>query len=172
MQRYLDAISLAALTALLGFTGFALYGPVRLPNQIPTHFDQLGHADAWTTVSSLETLPFIAVIVYVLLSVVTAFSWLARDAAQKNPDGVPGLETLFLKLIKWVKAESIGVFAFIQISSIQALRRQELASSWLGWWILLTVLLVTIVWYVVEMSRAENLEGRTLVDPEKPVNGV
>ena len=155
MQKYLDAISLAALAALLAFTGFALYGPHRLPDQIPAHFDQLGHADAWTAPSSLETLPFIAVIVYVVLSVITAFSWLAKNSAQTNPDGAPVLEMIFLKLIKWVKAELIGVFAYIQISSIQAMRRQELASSWLGWWILLTALLVTIVCYVVEMSRAE-----------------
>jgi uncharacterized membrane protein len=154
MQKYLDAISLAALAVLLAFTGFALYGPGRLPGHIPTHFDQLGHADAWTTPSSFEVLPVIAVSVYLVLSVVTAFSWLARNAAQKNPDGVPGLEAIFLKLITWIKAELIGVFAYIQISSIQAVRHQELASSWLGWWILLTALLVTIVWYVVEMFRA------------------
>ncbi len=155
MQKYLDAISLAALAALLLFTGFALYGPDRLPDHIPTHFDQLGHADAWTAPSSFEVLPVIAVIVYLVLSVVTAFSWLAKNAAQKNPDGVPGLEAIFLKLITWVKAELIGVFAYIQISSIQAVRRQELASSWLGWWILLTALLVTIVCYVAQMFRAE-----------------
>ncbi len=155
MQKYLDAISLAALAALLLFTGFALYGPDRLPDRIPTHFDQLGRADAWTAPSSFEVLPVIAVIVYLVLSVVTAFSWLAKNAAQKNPDGVPGLEAIFLKLITWVKAELIGVFAYIQISSIQAVRRQELASSWLGWWILLTALLVTIVCYVAQMFRAE-----------------
>ncbi len=155
MQKYLDAISLAALAALLLFTGFALYGPDRLPDRIPTHFDQLGRADAWTAPSSFEVLPVIAVIVYLVLSVVTAFSWLAKNAAQKNPDGVPGLEAIFLKLITWIKAELIGVFAYIQISSIQAVRRQELASSWLGWWILLTALLVTIVCYVAQMFRAE-----------------
>jgi uncharacterized membrane protein len=155
MQKYLDTISLAALAVLLVFTGFALYGPNRLPDHIPTHFDQLGHADAWTTPSSFEALPVIAVIVYLVLSVVTAFSWLARSAAQKTPDSAPGLEVIFLKLIIWVKAEIIGVFAYIQISSIQAVRRQELASSWLGWWILLTALLVTIVWYVAQMFRTE-----------------
>jgi uncharacterized membrane protein len=155
MQKYLDAISLAALAVLLAFTGFALYGPGRLPDRIPTHFDQLGRADAWTTPSSFEVLPVIAVIVYLGLSVVTAFSWLAKNAAQKNPDGVPGLEAIFLKLITWIKAELIGVFAYIQISSIQAVRRQEPASSWLGWWTLLTALLVTIVCYVAQMFRAE-----------------
>ena len=155
MHKYLDAISIAALAALLAFTGFALYGPDRLPDRIPTHFDQLGRADTWTTPSSFEVLPVIAVIVYLVLSVVTAFSWLAKNAAQKNSDSAPGLEAIFLKLITWVKAELIGVFAYIQISSIQAVRRQELASSWLGWWILLTALLVTIVWYVAHMFRAE-----------------
>ena len=104
MHKYLDAISLAALAVLLAFTGFALYGPDRLPDRIPTHFDQLGRADAWTAPSSFEVLPVIAVIVYLALSVVTAFSWLAKNAAQKNPDGVPGLEAIFLKLITWIKA--------------------------------------------------------------------
>jgi len=154
MQKYLDAISLAALAVLLAFTGFALYGPYRLPRHIPTHFDPLGHADAWTTPSSFELLPVIAVIVYLVLSVVTAFSWLAKNAAQKNPDGAPGLEVIFLQLITWIKAELLGVFAYIQISSIQSVRHQELASSWLGWWILLAALLVTIVWYVAQMLRA------------------
>ena len=154
MQKYLDAISLAALAVLLAFTGFALYGRDRLPDHIPTHFDQLGHADSWTTPSSFEVLPIIAVIVYLVLSVVTAFSWLARRTDQKNPDGVPGLEVLILKLIAWIKAELTAGFAYIQISSIQAARHQEVVSSWLGMWILLAALLVTIVWHVAEMFRA------------------
>ena len=154
MSKYLDAASFVLLIVLLAFTGFALYGPHRLPDRIPTHFDSLGTPDAWTTPSSFEVLPVVAVIVYLVLSVVTAFSWLAKNAAQKNTDGVPELKVLILKLIAWIKAELLAGFAYIQISSIQAVRRQEVASSRLGWWILLAALLVAIAWYGIRMFRA------------------
>jgi uncharacterized membrane protein len=166
MSKYLDAASFVLLIVLLVFTGFALYGPDRLPDHIPTHFDQLGHADSWTTPSSFEVWPVVAVIVYLVLSVVAAFSWLAKNAAQKNTDGVPGLEVLILKLIAWIKAELIAGFAYIQISSIQAVRHQEVASSWLGWWILLAALLLAIVWYVAQMFRARADKDLSLGTPD------
>ncbi len=155
MHKYLDAASSVLLVVLLVFTGFALYGRHRLPDHIPTHFAQIGLADSWTTPSSFEVLPLIAMIVYLGLTVVTALSWLAKHAAEMDTEGAPGLEVLILKLVAWIKAELLAGFAYIQISSIQAVRRNEVASSTLGWWILLAALLVTIVWHVAMMLRAE-----------------
>ena len=154
MHKYLDAASFVLLIVMMVFTGFALYGSHQLPNHIPTHFDSIGVADTWTTPSSYELLPFLGVIVYLGLSVVAAFSWLAKHWAELDTEGVPGLEVVILKLISWVKLELIATFTYIQISSIQEVRHQQVTSSSLGWWILLAALLVTIAWHVTKMLQA------------------
>lgn len=125
MHKYLDAASFVLLIVILLFTAFALYGSHQLPTQIPTHFDSLGIADTWTTRSSYELLPFLAVIVYLGLTVVAAFSWLAKHKAEIDTEGVPGVEVVILKLISWVKLELIAAFTYIQISSIQEVRHQQ-----------------------------------------------
>ena len=158
MHKYLDAASFVLLIVILVFTGFALYGSHQLPGRIPTHFDSLGVADTWTTRSSYELLPFLAVIVYLGLTVVSAFSWLAKHKAEMDTEGVPGLEVLILKLISWVKLELIATFTYVQISSIQEVRHQQVASSSLGWWILLAALLVTIAWHVTKMLQVASAE--------------
>jgi uncharacterized membrane protein len=74
MRRILDVISLLLLVIIFAVTGIALYGPNPLPDRIPTHINTLGVPDAWTTRSSLEILPVIAIVVYLALSVAAVYS--------------------------------------------------------------------------------------------------
>jgi len=138
-------------------TGIAFYGPNSLPDRIATHYDALGQPDAWTTRGSLSLLPVIAVIVYLALSVAAVYSSLAKQAAQNDPGNAPLMGTLVLKLISGIKAELMGVFNCIQMSSLYTARNPDAPSSlWsAGAWVLLVGILATIAWFVMNVVRVQ-----------------
>jgi uncharacterized membrane protein len=153
MRRILDGISVVLLVVIFGATGLALYGPNPLPDRIPTHFNAIGQPDAWTTPSSYEILPVIAVVVYLALTVAAVYSTLARQ----DPNNVPLFGALALKLIAGIKAELIGVFTCIQLSSLHTARNPDSPSSiWsAAAWILVIVLFATVGWFVTKIVRAQ-----------------
>jgi len=54
MRKLLEAVSVAGLVALYWFTWSALYGPNRLPDRVPTHFDAAGNPNAWGSPRSIS----------------------------------------------------------------------------------------------------------------------
>jgi uncharacterized membrane protein len=163
MRSILDALSLVLLAVILGVTGFAIVGPGKLPEKIPSHVDPLGQPDAWTSRSSLEILPVIAAVVYLGLSVVAAYSSLAKNAEQEDPSAAgPPLEGIILKLIVSLKAELMGIFTCIQLSSVHAARHPDEASSlWTAMmWIVLIGTFATVAWYVTAMIRMDRSQAQ------------
>jgi|HubBroStandDraft_1064217.scaffolds.fasta_scaffold19207_5 uncharacterized membrane protein len=155
MRSILDAVSLALLAVILAVTGFAIAGPGKLPDKIPTHVDSFGQPDAWSSRSSLEILPVIAVVVFLALTIVAAYSSLAKHAAQQDPASGPPLEALILKLIVSIKAEVLAIFTCMQFSSIHAARHPDEPSSFWAvmMWIVLVGTFATVAWSVTAMVR-------------------
>jgi len=170
MRRILDSISTALLAVLLVGTGFALYGPHALPDKIPTHLDAMGQPDAWTTPASYEVLPMIALIVYLALSIVAAYSSLAKHAAQADPGTAQTIEALILKLIVWIKVELTGIFLCIQFAGLHSARHpDEGLTVWNAWmWVMLLAMLLTVALYVTLMVRVKRPDENA-VAPEKAV---
>jgi len=155
MRRILDLLSLVVLGLLLLFTGLAIMGPNKLPANAATHLNDLGLPDAWVTYTSLEIVAIIAVVVYLGLTVVSAYSSLAKHAAQSDPDAGPSPEPLFLKLIVSIKVELMGFLACIQFSTLHAARHPDNPSS--VWstlmWVLLVAILASVAWFVASIIR-------------------
>jgi uncharacterized membrane protein len=160
MRAILDAASFVLLIVLLAVTGFALYGPNHLPDQIPTHVDSLGQPDAWMARSSLEIVPMIAVVLFIGLTVVSAYSSLAKHAAQVSHESGPPIESLVLNLLAWIKAESMAIFATIQLNATQAARHPEVGTT--VWsvltWVVVAAIFGTVAWYVTVMIRMQRQE--------------
>jgi uncharacterized membrane protein len=155
MRRILDFFSLVILGVMLLATGLAIFGPNPLPEKVPTHLDQLGQPAAYTTSSSYEILPVIAVVVYLALTVVAAYSSLAKHAAQQEPEAGPPIEAHILKLIVWIKAELMGVFTCMQLSALHAARHpDDPFSMWSAvMWMLIAAIFATVAWYVTMMVK-------------------
>jgi uncharacterized membrane protein len=157
MRRLLDLVSLLLLVVILAVTGFAIAGPGKLPDKIPTHVDPLGLPDAWTSRSSLEILPVISVVVFLVLGVVATYSSLAKHADQQDAAGTPPLEAMILNLIVAIKAELLGIFTCLQLSSLHAARHTgETSLFWsIMMWIVVAATFATVAWSVTAMIRME-----------------
>jgi uncharacterized membrane protein len=162
MRRILDGVSLIALLLLIVASGLALFGPKKLPSEIPTHLDAYGQPDAWASRTPIEVVPFIAIAIFLGLAAVAKRSSAALDTGQGdsgqkvNADGQPA-ETSIHKLIAWLRAELLGILACVELSSIHTARNP--GDSWSLWsvgtWGLVVAVFITAGWYAMTLFRPE-----------------
>ncbi len=170
MRKILDAVSIALLALQFIVTEMALYGANRLPDRFPTHYDVVGHADRWGTTSSLPVLPFVALVLFLFISIVAAFSSMGKrpehatpdDPPSTTPENRPRVEELTLDLIAWIKTELVAIFACLQWTLIKAAWHPDQASSQLGVWLLLVAILITTALYIAAMVRAKDADDSAL----------
>jgi cytochrome bd-type quinol oxidase subunit 2 len=154
MRKFLEALSLAALTALLWQTYAALHGANRLPDRIPTHFDLAGNPNAWGPSGMLLTLPAVAMFLYLSISLVSrypnSFNYPVRVTAQNRLR----LQAIALNMVAFLKAETLCLFALLQYYTLQAARSERLGlPPWLMFAAIALVFL-TMGYHVYAMRRA------------------
>ncbi len=163
MRKILEAISLGAVSVSAFLAWSARYGPNRLPDRIPTHFDMAGHVNGWGSSASLPLLPLTALGIYLMITVMVAvlhrFPALFNYPVEVTDENRPRLQALALAMVAWIKAETMCLFAWIQWMTIQAARMPDgefLPTSGysVGMLGMVALLLVTIGWFIVAMVRA------------------
>ncbi len=166
MRKILETITLVSLGYLSVVTAYALYGPDPLPDRIPIHFDLAGHADGYGPTSDLAVATIAAFVLYMLITVLGHYSTLTPHPDHETPGGQQRLESLALGMIAWIKAEMIGIFVFIETTSIEAARHPGQTISLLGLWILLGAVILTIVAYIAA-TLTVLLSGKETADSEE-----
>jgi uncharacterized membrane protein len=154
MRRTLEIAAIVLLLALLSATAHAVWGPGRLPDRIPTHFNALGQPDGWGTPGMLWFMPILATILYLLMSLVARYPSAFHFPMRTLPSSRARLEQLALQMIAWLKVEVIGLFAWIQYETLQLARRGEGTISSLFLPAVLVLVFGTIAWHVLAMKRA------------------
>ena len=154
MRKYLEAISLTALALLLWITWAALYGPHALIGPIPTHFDLAGRPNAYGPPQMLLVLPAVALVLYLLITVVSRNPAVFNYPVRVTPKNRPRLQELALNMIAFLKAETVMLFALIQYQTIDSARNLQ---SSLPQSLMLTgiaVIFSTIALHIIAMRRA------------------
>jgi uncharacterized membrane protein len=151
MRKVLGAVGIATLGLLFLVTAIAVYGSDPLPERIPTHFDLSGHPDGYSSSTTIVILPFVALILYMFITIVARYPTLTHYPVEVTPENRSRLESLALGMMAWLKVEMVGIFACIQITVIQSAHHPEEVVSLLGLWIMLGTVIVTVIYYVVAM---------------------
>jgi uncharacterized membrane protein len=153
MRKNLEIIGLAALAVLGWITATVFYGPTRLPDKIPTHFDMAGNPNGWGTSSTLLFLPALAVGIYALISLVSLFPGAFNYPVRITQENRPRLQALSLEMIAWIKVQLACFFTFLQWFILDTVR---IGHGRLSPWIVPPFVLVvfgTCIAYVVAMFR-------------------
>ena len=152
-QVGLELVSLLAWIVLLAITGRAFYGPARLPDRIPTHFNAAGQADGWGPPAMLLVFPVMATAIYLLMTLVSrfpaAFNYPVRVTIQNREQ----LQNLALGMIAWLKAELVILFTVIDWGAIRAARQPGSGLSPLLMPVTLVVVFTTCIAHIVAMFR-------------------
>jgi len=163
MRKILEVIALAVLVFQTWITVDAFYGPHRLPDRIPIHFDQQGMPNGWGTPADIPFFfPLIALGVYLLLAVIARFPESFNYPVAVNDSNRGRLQTLTLGMLTWMRMEIPCLFAAIQGIILQAARHPQGGfSPRIGWIILGLVILLlgTVGWHIAAMFRARSDAG-------------
>lgn len=125
-----------------------------LPQNVPTHFGISGTPDAYGGKSTMLLLPAIAVLLYVLLTVISFFPQSFNYPVVVTDENRGRLQSIALALIGWLKAELTWLFAYISWITIRVSMGR---SDSLGWQFLPVSLLVvgaTVTAGIVQSRRA------------------
>ena len=122
MRKLLEAIAIIGLGVQAWVTYRVFFGPERLPERIPIHFDHAGNPNGWGQPSSLLILPAVTLGVYLALTIVTQFPRAFKNPKRVTDENWERLEHLTLEMIPWLKMELVWLFAWFQWFSIDAAR--------------------------------------------------
>jgi hypothetical protein len=153
MRKALDIAALLLLVLLWGMTAWAVFGPNRLPARIPTHFDAVGQADGWGTPGMLWLLAFVAAVIYALMTMVARYPGAFHFPGRTSPGARHQLERIALRMMGWLKAEVMGLFAWIQWETVRLARSGEGTLPVLFLPGVLVVVFGTIAWHIAAMRR-------------------
>jgi uncharacterized membrane protein len=160
MRKNLEAVSLGALVLLVWITFRAIYGPDRLPDRIPTHFDFAGQPNGWGSPAMLWLFPAVAVGIYLLITLVARFPETFNYPVQVTAENRPRLEALNLSLIAWLKAEILCLFAWIQWMIVVAARQGHNGLPPVLIPVCIVAIFATVGWHIVAMRRAARTASR------------
>jgi uncharacterized membrane protein len=154
MRKILEFVSLAALAVIVWITAEAFVGPHRLTGRIPVHFNAAGQPDRWGSPASFLAVPILALVLYVLMTVVARYPSAFNFPVRVSPANRRQLEALALQMISWLKAEVLCLFAGVQAMTVTSARGGEAHLSLWFMPITLVVVFATIGWYVAGMLKA------------------
>lgn len=153
MRAILNAIAALGLAAAWTLTVAAVFGPYKLPNRIPVHFDAAGQINGWGSPAMLWFLPAVATGIYLLMTLVSRHPGAFNYPVRVTPATRPPLEAQSLGMIAWLRAELVWLFLFIEYAAIRSAR---LGRSALVPWIVplcIAAVFITIGWHMAAMFR-------------------
>ncbi len=153
MRKLLDLAAFLLLVFTSCLTAWEVFGPHPLPAKIPTHFNAAGQADGWGTPGMLWLLPIIAGIIFALMTAVARYPGAFHFPGRTHPAARMQMEAMALSMIGWLKAEVMGLFAWVQGQTLRLARSGEGTLPFLFLPAVLVVVFGTIAWHVAAMRR-------------------
>ena len=125
----------------------------RLPERIATHFNAEGVANGFGARSTLWVLVGIAVLLYLILSVVGSLQGVVRLKRPLAPEREKLVLAESMAMVGWIKLEVCWMFAYLCLAMVRNGMGLQVG---LGWWFLpvtLVVVLGTCAFYMVRIFR-------------------
>jgi uncharacterized membrane protein len=154
MRKILELLGIAALLILFWITWAALWGPHRLPDGVPTHFDAAGHPNAWGPPTGMIVLPLLATGLYLLMSIVSRFPGAFHYPVRATRLNLERLQATTLAMIAWLKCELVLLFTVLQGAYIQAARTGDGRLFPMILPVFIVAIFGTIGWHFIAMFRA------------------
>ncbi len=127
-----------------------------LPNIIPTHYNGAGEADAFGDKSNILSLPFVATILFVALSIFNKFPHVFNYSVDITPENALVQYTNATKLLRYLKLIVAIIFSSI---AVQTIRTADSKDVGLGVWFLpvvLVMIFVPIAYFLMQSWKKGN----------------
>ncbi|SFB97587.1 Protein of unknown function [Flexibacter flexilis DSM 6793] len=113
-DRFLEWIGAGILLFLIGFSVFVY---LHLPEIIPTHYDLHGQTDANGSKTSIFTLPLVALVLFVGMSILNQYPHNFNYLTEITPENAPQQYKNATQMIRIAKLCIVLIFSLIAVST-------------------------------------------------------
>ncbi len=127
-----------------------------LPDTIPIHYNGAGQADGFGGKTTILTLPLIATVLFIGLTILNKFPHIFNYPTNITPDNALRQYTNATRLIRYLKFIIVVIFGLIALKTIQNANGQE---DGLGIWFLpvtLGLIFIPMIYYIVKSFKRQN----------------
>jgi len=154
MRKTMEVLGLILLGYLCWITYWALNGPNRLPDRIPTHFEISGLPNAWGSPRFLWILPAVGLGLYLLMTALASIQFRSYNLPVRLTEtNLPFIQQKTSEIVAWTKTEMLCLFVYIQSAIIRAARAGEFRLSPAIVPLFVLVIFATVGWHLVVMLR-------------------
>ena len=123
MRKTIEVPALLVLGYLFWITYWALNGPDRLPDRVPTHFDISGHPNAWGSPGILWILPVVGLGLYLLMTAIASIQFRTFNLPVRVTElNLPFIQQKTREMVALIKTEILCLFVYIQSGIIHGSR--------------------------------------------------
>jgi uncharacterized membrane protein len=151
-DKLMDLLGWLILLALWALT-ITYYST--LPDTIPTHFNTAGEADGFGRKASIVSLPVVASLLYIGLTVLNRFPHIFNFPTHVTQDNALSQYTNATRMIRYLKLILVLVFAGI---SFQTIQQANGAGEGLGVWFLpltLVLIFIPLIYFVIKSFQSK-----------------
>ena len=152
MDQVLELLGWGVLLALWVWT-VSSYSS--LPDSIPTHFNAAGEADGFGRKASIVSLPVVATLLYIGLTVLNRYPHIFNFPTPVTQDNALLQFTNATRMIRYLKFILVLVFAGI---SFQTIKQAKGTGEGLGIWFLpitLVLIFMTLIYFVIKSFQTK-----------------
>lgn len=125
-----------------------------LPNIIPTHYNGAGLADGFGDKSMIFTLPLVATVLFVGLTILNRFPHIFNYPTDITANNALRQYTNATRLIRYLKVIFVVIFGLI---SYQTIKHEDGQTGGLGVWFLpltLGLIFIPITYFIIKLSQS------------------
>jgi len=141
--------------------GLTITNYANLPETIPTHYNGAGQADRFGGKATILTLPLIATVLFVGLTILNKFPHIFNYPTNITQDNA--LRQYATRMIRYLKLIIVVIFGLIEFKTIQIANGQ---ADGLGIWFLpmtLGLIFIPLIYFVVKLFKAKKALAITRV---------
>jgi len=160
MRKTVEVLGILVLGYLCWTTYWALNGPDRLPDRIPTHFDISGQPNAWGSPGALWILPVVGLGLYLLMTALASIQFKRFNLPVRVTEtNLPFIQQKTSEMVAWIKMEMLCLFVYIQSAIIRGARIGEFHLSPAIVPVFMVVVFATAGVYLVAIVRGARLRA-------------
>lgn len=154
MRKTMEVLGVLVLGYLYWITYWALNGPDRLPDRVPTHFDISGQPNGWGSPQVLWILPVVGLGLFLLMTALAAIKFTRYNLPVRvTQANLPFIYEQTGLMVAWIKVEMLCLFAYIQSGIITGVRAGEFHLSPAIIPVFMVAIFATVGWHLVVIIR-------------------
>lgn len=153
LTTYDKTLEILGWTSILAIWVLTISNYSNLPDTIPIHYNGAGQADGFGGKGNILTLPLIATVLFIGLTILNKFPYVFNYPTNITADNALRQYTNATRLLRYLKFIIVVIFGLIALQTIRNVNGQ---TSWLGVWFLpltLGLIFIPLTYFLIKSFK-------------------